>query len=420
MQKKEEKLFKDGFGFIPIEVSPGRLKSLLGEVSYKLDSQQLEIFQKDKALKIPYSEIVKTVAENKNTLKITSNNGEFSIAHENGAPSLKLLLDRLIEESDFYIKAQNGEIAWPEAFKECLSFRALPFVWATELLLQKSIKQNCSDVHFEPFENEVKITFRKRDEVSFAFSFPVKSYERILSRMKYLAGCQNHVQNRPQEGAFRHKDTNIDIRLSTFPSKYGERTALRFINTVQFNNIESLGWPGALSGEWLKLCSSSNGLILITGPVGSGKTTALYATLCELAKQKGGNRIVTIEDPVEGRVPEICQSSLEEINNLTLAEAFKHILRQDPDIIALGEIRDAECVREALQAGLSGHIVFATFHAGSADEACLRIKQMGIDNYLVFNGLKAILSLELKQIDGKVCPSVHLKEMAKLEGEVLR
>jgi type II secretory ATPase GspE/PulE/Tfp pilus assembly ATPase PilB-like protein len=279
------------------------------------------------------------------------------------------------------------------------------------LLILKSVEQNCSDVHFEPFENEVKVTFRKRDEISIAFSFPIKSYERIVSRMKYLAGCQNHIQNKPQEGAFRHQSTKIDIRLSTFPSKYGERTALRFINTVQFNDVKSLGWPVETVNEWLKLCSSANGLILITGPVGSGKTTALYATLCELARQKGGNRIVTIEDPVEGRVPEICQSSLEEINNLSLAEAFKHILRQDPDIIALGEIRDSDCVREALQAGLSGHAVFATFHAGSAEEACLRIKQMGIDKYLVFNGLKAILSLELKLNNGKICPYAHLKEI---------
>lgn len=140
---------------------------------------------------------------------------------------------------------------------------------------------------------------------------------------------------------------------------------------------------------------------IISGQVGSGKTTAMYAGLSELANRDAQLRVVTIEDPVEARIAGICQSSLDSMKDLGLAQAFKHMLRQDPDVIALGEIRDRECLKEALQAGLSGHRVFATFHAGRGSETIARIKQMGVEDYLVLQGLKGIIHLELKYENGQ-------------------
>ncbi|GAB4279792.1 MAG: hypothetical protein Kow0029_23860 [Candidatus Rifleibacteriota bacterium] len=287
-------------------------------------------------------------------------------------------------------------------FIEMLSFSARPYVWAAEALLAIARQENITDIHFEPVEKAVKISYRSSGLVQNSLTIGYEKYSGLLSRLKFLAGCLSHISDKAQEGAFRDDHTRLDVRVSTFPTDFGERLSLRIISPLRYDSLESLGWSESSIQAWRREFSRDSGLMLISGAVGSGKTTALYATLAELANSCDKLRVVTLEDPVEGRISSICQSSLDSMKGLTLAQAFKHLLRQDPDVIALGEIRDRECLREALQAGLSGHRVLATFHAGSAEEAFDRIKQMGIDEYMVLSGLKSILHLDLKRSNGYV------------------
>jgi type II secretory ATPase GspE/PulE/Tfp pilus assembly ATPase PilB-like protein len=256
--------------------------------------------------------------------------------------------------------------------------------------------QQLSDIHFEPLEDRVKVSLRCFGEVSSPGEIDSSQYNRLAARIKYLAGCMSHLSDIAQEGAFHDKRTGLDVRVSTFPTDMGERLSMRLIQPLRYRSLDSLGWKSDAAATWRRKISGNAGLFIISGAVGSGKTTALYASLAELAGINSSLRVVTLEDPVEGRVPGICQSSLDSMRDMTLAQAFKHLLRQDPDVIALGEIRDKECLQQALQAGLSGHCVLATFHAGRGRETLERIRQMGIEDYLVLSGLKGILHLELE------------------------
>ncbi|MEW6713413.1 MAG: ATPase, T2SS/T4P/T4SS family, partial [Candidatus Riflebacteria bacterium] len=280
-------------------------------------------------------------------------------------------------------------------FAECFNYAGGPFVRATEALLSIAKLERLSDVHFEPDKDQVRITFRQAGRVICAGYISPEKFNRLLARMKYLAGCRSHVFDQAQEGAFHDEKTSLDVRLSSFPTNYGERLALRFIQPIHFSSLDKLGWNSPVVEEWRRLLQAKSGLFVISGAVGSGKTTALYASLAELACSHQQLRAVTIEDPVEARIPGICQSSLETMRGLDLAAAFKHLLRQDPDIIALGEIRDRECLREALQAGLSGHRVLATFHAGRGGETMARFSRIGLEDSMISQGLRGIIHLEL-------------------------
>ena len=307
---------------------------------------------------------------------------------------------KLLDEFNQYdsIKGNFNDIGQEEKFKffkQSLEFKAKPYVWAAEILLLLAVSEGLSDIHFEPLKNKVKITFRKHGKVHYPGEISLDSYRHLLARLKYMGGCLSHIEDKAQEGAFQVHTKDFDVRLSTFPTDSGERLSLRFIQALHFNSLEKLGWDQNTINEWRSSVKKQSGLYIISGAVGSGKTTALYATLSELARENEQLRVLTLEDPVEGRIPEICQSSLDVMHGLDLAAAFKHLLRQDPDIMALGEIRDRNCLREALQAGLSGHKILATFHAGSIDETIQRLKQLAGDEYLVLTGLKRTIHLEL-------------------------
>ena len=240
-------------------------------------------------------------------------------------------------------------------------------------------------------------------------------HDRVTARLKHLAGCLAHIADTAQEGAFRHG--GISVRVSTFPAGNGERVSLRIISPVRFKKVADLGWSKDVAGKWLENIRGQRGLFIISGPVGSGKTTAMYATLSELSTADNALRVVTVEDPVEAVIPDICQSSLDQLKEKDLSQAFKHLLRQDPNVIALGEIRDVKCIREALQAGLSGHLVLATFHAGSIGEAVDRIRQMGGEDLLILSGLKGIMHLQLRRQNGKI---VSEAEFALSDGKEMR
>lgn len=305
-----------------------------------------------------------------------------------------------------------------EAIDRLTGSLAEPWVRATELLLALAVGSGASDLHLEPLPGCTRVTLRGAGGLTEAGSFRAAAHAGVIARLKHLAGCHPHLTGIPQEGAWTIDDAaGIEGRLAVFPSLDGERAAVRLVRPLQFPDLEALGWPAVAVAAWRSLLAEGPGLLLLTGPVGSGKTTALYATLAELAAQPGGEgsgrpdaspapagawssgegrarrRVVTLEDPVEGRVPGICQASLDPRAGLDLAGAFKHLLRQDPDVMALGEIRDPDCLRQVLQAGLAGHLVLATFHAASPAAALDRLRQMGAAPDLLASGLRGLVGL---------------------------
>lgn len=401
----------DGFGLIPVSFSPGPVRRFLGHSVFVVEADRIVVASAGIQQEILFSEIESVEAQGRKVLIACRGNRSHQLVCGSCPTRLAGLVSRLKAEADAYngIMRTSGPLelaAGLAMFENAITFRAQPYVRAAEILLKTAADNYFSDIHLEPVNSGmVKITFRQGGKVHQASQLSRLHHERLLARLKYLAGCLSHVDDAAQEGAFKQQD--FDVRLSTFPTDNGERASLRIITALRYPDIAALGWKSAEADLWLNQIRGDRGLFIISGPVGSGKTTAMYATLSQLAQSEQRLRVVTIEDPVEAAIPGICQSSLDAMKEKDLAAAFKHLLRQDPDVVALGEIRDSACIKEALQAGLSGHLILATFHAGSIAETIDRIRQMGIEDALVMSGLKGILHLNLHRQGQKVTSEVH-------------
>ncbi len=411
----------DGFGLVPVCFVPGPVRRMLGRTTFRLEADRVVIDSLSSPCEI-FLKDVRDIMISRGSIIISSNDAaEHKLNCGRRAPRIFQLLQRLkVENDEFNCFMQQNATVLPyrgfEFMLRCLEFRALPYVRAVEVIL-KTAADNClSDVHLEPVASDrVKITFRQAGEIKSGPEMSLFQHDRVTARLKHLAGCLSHIADTAQEGAFRHG--GISVRVSTFPAGSGERVSLRIISPVRFKKVADLGWPKGVASTWLENIRGQRGLFIISGPVGSGKTTAMYATLSELSTADNALRVVTVEDPVEAVIPDICQSSLDQLKEKDLSQAFKHLLRQDPNVIALGEIRDVKCIREALQAGLSGHLVIATFHAGSIGEATDRIRQMGGEDLLVLSGLKGILHLQLRRQNGII---VSDAEFALSDGKEMR
>ncbi len=402
----------------PCSFKSGFLGSLIGAADLLLDQDGFTLVSRKKEARFGFAELSSLSVSGKN-LEVALKDGKkinFRLPTGTGDPGSTL--ERLFQEYSYHqqdmhnLPGMNFEQRFA-CFKKCFEFSGAPYVRAVDLLLAMSALEKVSDFHFEPQKAQVKLTCRRQGQVVNCGNLSLENFARLLARIKYLAGCLSHISDKAQEGAFRYEAGSLDVRVSCFPTDLGERLSLRFIQPCHYPRLDLLGWSQENVGAWRGMLGSGSGLFIISGPVGSGKTTALYASLAELAENDKKLRVVTIEDPVEGRIDNICQSSLDSMRDINLAQAFKHLLRQDPDIIALGEIRDRECLREALQAGLSGHRVLATFHAGSGDETLARIRQIGIEDYLVTQGLRGILCLKLAYDRGIARPSANVLTVNK-------
>lgn len=397
----------------PCSIRPGLIDRLLGVPVFIIDQDGFTCTTNRAEAKFSFAELAE-LSVNEQNLELVKNDGQKCCFRLPGnAEATGAAFKMLYQE---YVSMQNNlrrllQMSGEEkfaCFKKCFELTGAPYVRAVEMLLAIAAAEKISDFHFEPMKDGVKATWRHQGKVSLSGVLDHENYQRLLARVKFLAGCRSHVNDQAQEGAFRDEPGQIDVRVSCFPTDIGERLSLRFIQPCHYQRLDLLGWSAEVLSCWREMLAAGSGLYIISGPVGSGKTTALYATLAELAQNDAQLRVVTIEDPVEGRIDSICQSSLDSMRNLSLAQAFKHLLRQDPDIIALGEIRDRDCLKEALQAGLSGHRVLATFHAGREGETLARIRQMGLEDYLVMQGLRGIISLELEFKGGKPCASAKI------------
>jgi len=266
-------------------------------------------------------------------------------------------------------------------------------------IIKKAVELKASDIHLEPREDYLRVRYRVDGLLQDAPPIHKAKQASIISRVKVLVNLDIAESRLPQDGRTNLKinKNTIDIRVSTIPTLHGEKVVLRLLNRNQVSwGLEDLGMEKEELALYKKMISKRNGLILVTGPTGSGKTTTLYATLATLNSKE--INIMTIEDPIEYQLPGINQIQVNTKAGLTFARGLRSILRQDPDVIMVGEIRDLETAKIAIQSALTGHLVFSTLHTNDAPSALTRLMDMGIDKYLVEASVIGVVAQRLARI----------------------
>lgn len=271
-----------------------------------------------------------------------------------------------------------------------------PVIRLVNLILQRAVEQRASDIHIEPFENQLKVRYRVDGVLHDAEAPPASSSAAVISRVKIMARLDIAERRLPQDGRImlRIQGKELDLRVSTVPTSFGESVVLRLLDrqTVQFD-FPSLGFDGQRLATFLDLLERPHGILLVTGPTGSGKTTTLYTALSRLNTAE--RKIITVEDPVEYQLEGINQIQVKPAIGLDFAGALRSIVRQDPDVIMIGEIRDLETCRIAIQSSLTGHLVLSTLHTNSASASITRLLDMGVESYLIASTVSGILAQRL-------------------------
>lgn len=278
-----------------------------------------------------------------------------------------------------------------------------PVIRLVNGILFQAVKDRASDIHLEPYERELAVRYRIDGMLYKVLSPPRALQAPIVSRVKIMAGLDIAEKRLPQDGRIRIKlaGKDIDIRVSVLPTAFGERVVMRLLDkTSVVLRLEDLGLGGARLEAFKNLITKPNGIILSTGPTGSGKTTTLYSALSRINSED--INIITVEDPIEYQIRGIGQIQVNPKIDLTFAAGLRSILRQDPDVIMVGEIRDPETAEIAIQSSLTGHLVFSTLHTNDASSAVTRLIEMGIEPFLVSSSLLAILAQRLVR---KLCPN---------------
>ncbi|MEP0823638.1 MAG: Flp pilus assembly complex ATPase component TadA [Ignavibacterium sp.] len=263
-------------------------------------------------------------------------------------------------------------------------------------IISEAIKLGSSDIHIEPYERLFRVRYRIDGVLHEARRPSLQSVKTVISRLKIMADLDIAEKRRPQDGRIRipHDGRTIDIRVSTLPTDFGEKVVLRILDKSQLKlDLETLGFETEDLKAFKRVLKLPFGMILVTGPTGSGKTTTLYAALNFINKPEVN--ITTIEDPIEYNLPGINQTHVRADIGLTFAAALRSILRQDPNVIMLGEIRDTETAEIAIRAALTGHLVFSTLHTNDASSAITRLVDMGVEPFLVASSVKMILAQRL-------------------------
>ncbi|MFC1535907.1 GspE/PulE family protein [Candidatus Neomarinimicrobiota bacterium] len=278
----------------------------------------------------------------------------------------------------------------------------IEIIEAVNMLLEAAINMSASDIHIEPREKDVRVRFRVDGMLSEYYTLPRKSLLSIISRIKILSGMNIAETRQSQDGRFRYKfeDKAADIRCASFPTPVGEKMVMRILDISKgIFTLENLGFSKTMLKNWDKVVNEQHGLILVTGPTGSGKSTTLYATLNII--NSAAVNILTVEDPIEYQLENINQSQINEKANVTFSSSLRAMLRLDPDIIMVGEMRDRETIELAIRASLTGHLVLSTLHTNDSASAYTRILNMGVDAFLITSTIRAILAQRLIR---RLCP----------------
>ena len=271
-----------------------------------------------------------------------------------------------------------------------------PIVRLLNAILAESLKESASDIHIEPYEKEALVRFRLDGVLRTVLTPSIQIAPLLISRIKVMSKLDIAERRLPQDGrmAVRLGGRSIDLRVSTMPSSHGERVVMRLLDKdTGKQQTSDLGMPQKTKEELLDLISRPHGIILVTGPTGSGKTTTLYSALQQMDRQQ--RNIMTVEDPVEYDLPGISQTQINLRAGMTFARGLRAILRQDPDVILIGEIRDGETAEIATQASLTGHLVLSTLHTNTAAGAITRLQDLGVDSFLLASTVRGIASQRL-------------------------
>ncbi|KQT14042.1 GspE/PulE family protein [Ramlibacter sp. Leaf400] len=271
-----------------------------------------------------------------------------------------------------------------------------PIIRMLNALLTQAARDGASDIHIEPYERHSSVRFRVDGTLREVVQPNRALHAALISRLKIMADLDIAEKRLPQDGriSLRIGTRAVDVRVSTLPSAHGERAVLRLLDKSESKlSLESVGMTGETLRRFLALIGQPHGIILVTGPTGSGKTTTLYAALSRL--DAGSSNIMTVEDPIEYELPGIGQTQVNAKIDLDFAKALRAILRQDPDVIMIGEIRDYETAQIAIQASLTGHLVLATLHTNDAVSAVTRLTDMGVEPFLLSSSLLGVLAQRL-------------------------
>ncbi len=289
-----------------------------------------------------------------------------------------------------------------------------PVTKIVSVILQHATSGNASDIHIEPAADRLKVRFRVDGILYTSLFLPKTVHEAVVARIKILTNMKLDEKRKPQDGRFSAKieDRKIDFRVSTFPTYFGEKVVMRILDpTKKLLTLASLGFSELQLETVKRAIKQPYGLILLTGPTGSGKTTSLYSMLSELDKEK--YNIVSLEDPVEYDIPGVNQSQVRPEIDYSFANGLRSILRQDPDVIMVGEIRDQETAKLAIQASLTGHLVFSTIHTNNAMGVIPRLIDMGVDPYLIPPTLVLVVGQRLVPM---ICPEA--REPVSVDGSI--
>ena len=271
-----------------------------------------------------------------------------------------------------------------------------PIVRLVNLLINRAIELRASDIHIEPFENQLKVRYRIDGVLQETEAPPARSTAAVISRIKIMAKLNIAERRLPQDGRIqiRVQGKLIDLRVSTVPTMHGESLVLRILDKQELTlDLDVLGFEKTVSEEFERVLALPHGIILVTGPTGSGKTTTLYAALQTLNTPE--KKILTVEDPVEYQLEGINQIQVKPQIGLNFTDALRSIVRQDPDVIMIGEMRDLETARIAVQSALTGHLVFSTLHTNDAGSSITRLLDMGVEDYLLTSTLNGMLAQRL-------------------------
>lgn len=318
-----------------------------------------------------------------------------------GAP-----IDALVSGMDSHKKVAlreiEGENAHPLSKEE-----ETPVIKLVSLLIAEAFKKRASDIHIEPLENKCRIRYRIDGVLHEEPGPPKRLQASVISRIKIMAGMDIAEKRLPQDGRIRIEigGKELDLRVSVLPAIYGESVVMRILDKFScLFGLKELGFAPEDEKKFEGLIKAPNGILLVTGPTGSGKTTTLYASLSRI--NKPDRKLITVEDPVEYQISGINQVQVKPQINLTFATGLRSILRQAPDVIMVGEIRDFETAQIAIQTALTGHLVFSTLHTNDAPGAVTRLIDMGIKPYLVASSLQAVLAQRLVRI---ICPACKVE-----------
>ena len=337
------------------------------------------------------------------------------------------VLNKILDES--YVIAEKKDVDLgkiSESIKETKSNDDAPIIKLVNVIIGEAVKKRASDIHVEPLENKFRVRYRIDGVLHEVPAPPQRLQGSVISRLKIMAGMDIAEKRLPQDGRINLKldKKELDLRVSSLPGIHGESVVMRILDKSGFiATIEDLGFLPDQRKNLERLINLPNGMILVTGPTGSGKTTTLYAALSHINQKE--RKVITIEDPVEYQLDGINQVQVRPQIGLTFANGLRSMLRQAPDIIMVGEIRDMETAQISIQAALTGHLIFSTLHTNDASSAVTRLVDMGIKTYLVASTLQGVLAQRLVRTICPACraaykPSKEEKEVLSLTPEELK